>query len=403
MKPLGNQPFDFGYSDTCECGENDYEQFFFTSDTIQVAFEIEPCEGNESFLPVFLAAQPGWEIEGSIACVTRPVLSYISWTWGLPSGYYKFTVNIQSITSGNVTFIRQTGGIDIFIDTFSNLGNNEIYAFIPSGTTFILLRSNIGGENDFVGCVSLDIETIEYPTNQELYLVDTGGNEITNFDKFYRDNYVIFGGVPFSGLTLTDCLYRLRWIDECDEYPSFQYSNFFKIVDGDGDECTIALSGCFPGYQLGFPEDFEPLVRLSGRIARPQYTGEILTSRDSEGYSRVNYLDREKTMQLLINLVPEYILDFISVWIGFEQMYINGQSYRIADDSFPEIQYPESTDLGQLEFTVKRVRQNIKRINCFALESPCEEVPPPPNLGEPKQFMDDDLFEFQDGEQYTFQ
>lgn len=398
MKPLGNQPFDFGFSDTCECGENEYEQFFFKSDTIQVAFEIEPCEGNESFetndddFDVFAGALT---FNGSVVTYSGTGALQIFLPNPLTAGRYLIQFNVLNYTSGTLSIV--IGGVTQQTIT-PYVGINSVWVnFATDEPTITFTGNTLDAEIDF------QISYQEYQSNQDLYLVDASGNEITNFDKFYRDNYVIFGGVPFSGLTLTDCLYRLRWVDECDEYPSFQFSNFFKIVDGDGDECTIALSGCFPGAQLGFPEDYEPLVRLSGRIARPQYTGEVLTSRDSEGYTRVNYLDREKTMQLLINLVPEYILDFISVWIGFEQMYINGQSYRIADDSFPEINYPDGTDLGQLEFTVKRVRQNIKRINCFALESPCDEVPPPPNLGTPKEFQDDEPFEFMNDEQFNFE
>jgi hypothetical protein len=397
MIPLRNQPFDFGYSDTCECGANDFEQFFLKSDEIQVAFEIVPCDepfstGANEF-DTFAGAL---SFNGSVVTFTGTGILQILLPSGIQAGRYLIQFNVQSYTSGTLEIIID-GNTQATITP--QVGLNSVWVDFQDNEPFISFQGN-----SLNAVIDFQITYQFYQSNQELYLVDSGGNEITDFNKFYRNNYVVFGGVPFNLLSLTDCLYRLRWLtDECNPYSGFSYSNYFKIVDSQDSECTVALSGCYPDYQFGWPKDFEPLVRLQGRLAQPQYTGEIVISRDSAGYSTVNYLDRVKTMQLKLNLIPEYILDFISVWIGFENMYINGQSYRVTDNSFPEVIYTDATDLGQLDFTVQRVRQLVQRVNCFPALSPCEEVPPPPNMGIGKLFEDDEQFIFQDDNQFNFE
>ena len=414
MIPIKNQPFNFGYDESCDCNDTPYEQFFFDTDIIEIAFDMEICEGAESFEPEFFSAQPGWQISDNRACIPNALnsLEYIAWTWNRPAGYYSFTITLSDYQQGTITFIRQTLAVDIFIDTFSGNGSITLYAFIPNDTQYILIRSNIGGLNAFVGCVSLVIEAQEFPTNQQAFLLDSANNIVAEMQLFRRENQLFFQ-VNLGDLTLSQNVnYKLGWTDECSPYsydnPEY-FTNDFRIILAEQQGCnpdcngTVALSGCYPGSQFNFPADFIPLVRVTGRLARPQYPIEFVKSRDSQGYTTINYSDRIKTMQLILDELPEYILDYLSVWVSFENMYINGQSYRITDNSFPEITYIDESDLGLVEFQVERVRQLVQRLNCTGLESPCEEVPPPPNLGTQKLFQDDVEFDFQDDVDFLFE
>lgn len=399
MKPLKNQPFDFGFSETCECGQNNYEQFFFNTDQIQVAFELETC-GIEPFLlssEDISTALGSVTINGELANFTSGGSVVLNLPNPLPSGYYAIQVSIPSYTSGQISLLID----NVTIANFSSPGVFTIYTNIAQDEPAV----QIGATSGTIASVNLQLQFQGYPQNQQAFLVDSGGNLVIDMDSFRRDNQIVFV-LPLADLTLTECLYRIGWTNECDPYSfdnPVNFTNYFKISDPIDNQCTVGLSGCYPASQFGWPEDFTPLVRVSGRLAQPQYTGEIIRSRDSVGYTKISYSDRIKTMQLKVNLVPEYILDFISVWVSFEQMYINGQSYRISEDSFPEVIYPDATDLGQLDITVERVRQNVVRKTCNEAISPCEEIPPPPNLGVQKLFQDGEEFLFQDGILFAFQ
>jgi len=400
MKPLKNQPFDLGFSETCECGENTFEQFFFNTDRIEIAFDLETC-GIEPFIlsdEDISTALGSVTIDGQLALFTSGGSVVLNLPNPLPAGYYAIQVTIPSYTQGQVSLLID----NVTIANFTSSGVFTVYTNIAQDEPAV----QIGTTSGTIATVNLQLQFQAYPQNQQAFLIDAGGNLVAEIDSFKRGNQIVFNQ-ELADLTLSECRYRIGWTDECSQYsfgnPVF-FTNFFNIIPSTN-ECTVALSGCYPASQFGWPEDFNPLVRVTGRLAQPQYAGEIIRSRDSFGYTKISYSDRIKTMQLKVNLVPEYILDFISVWVSFENMYINGQSYRISEDSFPEVIYPDATDLGQLDITVERVRQDVLRKTCNEAIAPCEEVPPPPPFltGSGKLFQDGVEFLFQDGIGFNFE
>jgi len=400
MIPIKNQPFDFGYNEGCDCNESIYEQFFFNTDIIEVAFDITKCSDendfniNEADFDTFSGALA---FNGNVVTFSGSGALQMLFPNPLAGGLYYLELPIQSYTSGSLEVvvngtIRYTVTSAGLIGIWLTLANNE-----PT-INFV--------SNSFNGVVNFDLFFSQFPTNQQAFLVDSANNNVAEMESFRRENQLVFQ-VNLALLTLTEkCNYKIGWTNECDPYsfdnPEY-FTNEFAIIPPESQGCTVALSGCYPGSQFNFPADFNPLVRLSGRLARPQYPIEFVKSRDSQGYTTVNYSDRIKTMQLLLDEVPEYILDFLSVWVAFENMYINGQSYRITEDSFPEITYIDESDFGLVEFQVERVRQLVQRLNCTGAVAPCQEVPPPPNLGAQKLFQDDVEFDFQDDVEFLFE
>jgi hypothetical protein len=389
MIPLPNQPFDFGYSDTCECNEDQYTQFFSIEDKIQVAFDIESCPGFES---ITLGFQ-------DLTCYDGEVREDFSPGALNGAGLYEISFQVTDYISGSVEVTY--GGTNV--GTINSNGNQSFFFDFPGGTPDISFFST-----NFVGCIRYTITFTQLPDNQQAFLTDGQGNPLDLMNKFRRGNQLVFefnaADYPPSFFDDT-CEYRIGWTNECNPYATTptNFSNTFKFLK-DIDECTVALSGCYPGSQFNWPQDFSPLVRVSGRLKQPQYRGSITKSINSAGYESINFVNRIKTMVLAINPVPEYITDYISVWLGFENMYINGESWRIFDAQFPEITYLDSGfDLGQLEIEVRRVRQLVQSTRCNNMIAPCEEIPPPPDQGAPKQFQDEEDFMFQDFAPFLFQ
>jgi hypothetical protein len=390
MIPLPNQPIDFGYSDTCDCNDSDYTQFYSTQDRIQVAFKIEPCPGVE---PIELGFQSNTCYDGAVREDFSPgVLA--------GAGLYQITFDVPSYTSGSVEVAF--GGT--VIGVINSAGQQTFYYDHPGGTPDMGFFST-----NFVGCIRFTITFQILPTSQQAFIVDSNGDIIDEMNRFRRGDMLVFefNAADYPPSTFTDsCTYRIGWTNECNPYggnnPVF-FSGSFVFVESPAD-CNVLLSGCYPGSQFGWPEDFSPSVRLSGRLKHPQYRGAIVKSIDSAGYETINFIDRIKTMVLAIDPIPEHITDFLSVWVGFEQMYINNESWRIVDPQFPEITYLDAgSDLGQLEIEVRRVRQLVKSTRCGNQIAPCEEIPPPPDQGPQKLFEDGDLFEFEDGQPFQFE
>lgn len=384
MIPYPNQPFDFGYSDTCNCIDEEYSQFFFNSDTIQAAFQLEPCEGDE---PINLG------FAGEV-CYDGPVRFDAEPGFLNGAGLYRIRFNVPSYTSGSV---EVTFGGNV-IGTITGAGIQELWHDKSDAEEELGFFST-----NFVGCIQFTIEFQIFKSDDNLFLVDNSGNIYDEFAKVRVGNSWVFS-LPLPSVEgLVDCLdYRLGWFNGCNNYSQMMVSNTFRVTD-EGVGCTVALSGCYPGNQLGWPAGFQPLARLKGRLYRPNYEGEIISSADSGGYRPISYAARRKTMQLGIDPLPEYLLDYVSVWVLFEQMYINGESWRVTDNELPEVIYTDGSDLGQWFFTVERVRQNVKVNICRPLATLCLEIPPPPNVGTPKQFMDDEFYEFQDDTSFEFQ
>lgn len=390
MIPFPNQPFDFGYSDTCECNDDTYIQTFAPGDTIQAAFQLEQC-GEPTIETTILsfAGAPPESFEGNVVCTIDGSYELTMDLSNVPVGfYYMVQINAESLEVGSVS-----AGIDgTPLGTITQSGVNTFFFEVDSPLTEIIFKA-VG----FTGCINFVLTFTPFPIDESLDLY-SNGEFVAEFDSVFSGNAQIFSlTLPETGGT-----YQLSWVDSCVEYSPRYFSGAFCIAEQSG--CTVTLSGCFPGSQLGWPAGFLPFVRLSGRLRHSQYTGTISKFTNSAGYSSIQFASRRKTMDLAIDQVPEYILDYISVWITFEQMYINGESYRITDSTFPEVSYlDKGSDLGQLVITVERVRQLFRVNRCNEAPTLCQEIPAPPNIGTQKQFQDGIDVEFQDGILYTFQ
>jgi hypothetical protein len=145
------------------------------------------------------------------------------------------------------------------------------------------------------------------------------------------------------------------------------------------DNPEVKLGGCFGGFQFGFPQSFQPITRIQAAIRQPQYESDLVKYKNSAGRFSVPYASTDKRYTLFAIGVPEYLLDFIfRVWIFFDNAYVNSFTYAFADDSLPQITYPEQSNHGTFELGLQPVRQLVVKKQCNNFEAPCNETPEPP-------------------------
>lgn len=152
-------------------------------------------------------------------------------------------------------------------------------------------------------------------------------------------------------------------------------SNNFKLSDYSA-YCpqTLLINACNNEDGLGFIFDgsgFSPRLRLQGKLKQAKYNADRVLEEDSLGTKRVVYYNRRKSKNLVADLLPEYIHDFLSTLIGYDRFYINGTAYVVDDDEY-NVVYDDSQDnVGSISLLVSEQTQLIRNVNCSSDENAC--------------------------------
>lgn len=196
----------------------------------------------------------------------------------------------------------------------------------------------------------------------------------------------IFNGTPYGGLdiTLTPSAGGTGTVDSVTwnapafyEYTCDLQSNTFKLADYE-DNCTMIINACNNEDGLGFifnGSGFSPRLRLHAKLKQSAYASERNIYEDSLGTKRNVYYKRRKSKYLCIDLQPEYIHDFLSLAVGFDNLYIDGTSYFVEDEEY-SVEYSDASDnLGKVKILVSEKTQKTTNINCSDVQNVCN-LPP---------------------------
>jgi hypothetical protein len=86
--------------------------------------------------------------------------------------------------------------------------------------------------------------------------------------------------------------------------------------------------------------------------------------------------------------LPEYVLDFLSILVYFDNFYVNGETHFPAEDSFPEVEYNDADDLGSISIDLIRKTGIVRKTVCVGVDADC--LPSILNLDEPFLLYQDD-------------
>jgi hypothetical protein len=176
-------------------------------------------------------------------------------------------------------------------------------------------------------------------------------------------------------------------------YTSVRYDRYSDVIAvGEYSGCDyFKLEGCNGENQFGFAfygSSFLPSIRLEGRRYQAQYDTDADLFRYASGRWHASYVDRRKRHTYFFGRLPEYVLDFLSILVYFDNLYVNGETHFPAEADFPEIEYNDADDLGTLSIDLYRKTGIVRKTVCVGVDADC--LPSILNLDEPFLLYQDD-------------
>lgn len=156
-----------------------------------------------------------------------------------------------------------------------------------------------------------------------------------------------------------------------------EYSYFSDVLDiGDySDPCKFfRIEGCNGEDQFDFAfseSNFFPGIRLQARRHRAQYTTDVDVFRYASGRWDVPYADRVKRYTYSFVQLPEYVLDFLSVVVYFDNLYINGSLYFPLEGEFPDVSYNDANDNGNIDLELALKQDKVRKTRCIGVDAQC--------------------------------
>jgi len=236
--------------------------------------------------------------------------------------------------------------------------------------------------------------TYNYQVNYSVVTLGTGAISLALGFAGDSDTHNITGGTGVTGDFVSDggtfafqviltgnasikiSLARLYLQNDNDLIGNY-VSNNIKIVDSGCN--TIVLHGCSDiDYTFGLnfgSSDYTLRGRVVGKLVNSNY--EI--NRTSYMYGENNnqrgvYFMRKKVKQLKLDLLPEYMLDFVSAWIGLDHIYIDNVEYMPNGDEFFQLTYDSNLDnAGYVTISLLEKDSTIESKACLSLGNGCSD------------------------------
>lgn len=275
-------------------------------------------------------------------------------------------------------------------------GGNILATFNGDSKISLLHFAGVAGTFQILTDVS-PVTGITYNYTAVFTDVDLSGGGITMTIGFTGDNdsvpittagtysgsFTSDGGACFFNIIMSSnasCkvgLARLYLADDQD-FAGDYISNGFKLTDG---ECnTVVLHGCSDtDYAFGFnfgTSDYKLRGRLEGKWSVPQYKFDRSTFEfDENANVRTAYFKRAKTRVLKLNIVPEYMMDFLTALVGMDHIYVDNVEYNTAGDEFITIQDSgELNNFGYITLYLNERNTTIEKVATVEVGIGCSDT-----------------------------
>ena len=153
-----------------------------------------------------------------------------------------------------------------------------------------------------------------------------------------------------------------------------KYTDEVNIGDYSDDCKYFKIEGCNAENQFGLAfngTSFLPGIRLQGRKFRAQYVVDSDIFRYASGRTVTPYADIVKKWTFYFERMPEYVLDFLSIVFFFDNVYINGDVYAPAENTFPDIEYNDADNLGSITIDLIKKNTLVRKTVCVAADANC--------------------------------
>lgn len=146
-------------------------------------------------------------------------------------------------------------------------------------------------------------------------------------------------------------------------------SNVFNLSDTWSK--THNFYGCNNEDSYGMVFDgsgFIPRIRLYSKSVNAKYPSDREVERISSGRKFVRYYDRQKEKQYKIERQPEYVQDFLSAWIGMDNIYVDDEEVFAVDDELRVDYEDDMDDFGAPVISLSAKQELVRNIAGAATE-----------------------------------
>jgi len=131
-------------------------------------------------------------------------------------------------------------------------------------------------------------------------------------------------------------------------------------------ECTVLVAACGDSDQFNFgfnSTGFKPSIRLEGIYRGSNYPTTKNSYEFSNGNKNTTYMRTRKAKSFLFG-APEYVLDFAALWLGFDNVYIDGVAKYCEDEEPPTPSYEEDIDFATVTYTFTDKQEFTEKRPC---------------------------------------
>ena len=276
--------------------------------------------------------------------------------------------------------------------TFSMAGQSFVISS-PGSSTFLVVAATTAGpritldNSDSLICVErvrvyevfggdggciVNVEVVEAVTDDVLLSVDSD----TRPDLFAVGSSNITASISLVGIEDIEgkCVF-LRISSSCDDGGSPLCSQSIKVGECDG---TILVRACLDHDAMGFdaPAIFE--ARLKASLVRPRWEHDSSEERWSDGTINRYYIDRQRVMPLLLQMVDETLHPFLAALCMFDHVYLGASEYSVDANGYDPDYSDALTGTAGTLLTVRPKRELMRRVTCEAPGTGCDPANDPP-------------------------
>lgn len=245
-----------------------------------------------------------------------------------------WTVDSGSITAVLGVAIVNTNGGQLTVD----LGVSGVWYFQNAGNTINGATYNISV--DAATGSGSPTYTLKYGAQGAL-TTTVLANGADHSDTFVGNGNPVV--IQFEG-TNVGLVYNSISVTLADEnnFSGNYESNEFVLTNSSCESVEISACNDIDSFDFSFPlSNFSLNTRLKGAITNAQYEFERNTYTNNLGNNRTTYFTRQKIKVIKLNLVPEYVLDFLTLLGGMDHIYINDVEFSAKKNEFITISYPD--------------------------------------------------------------
>lgn len=128
--------------------------------------------------------------------------------------------------------------------------------------------------------------------------------------------------------------------------------------------CTVLIAAVNneDAYGHRFESSFyTPKARMRGTLRADHYENETRSHIDALNNKIIDFFEERKIVSLRVQNVPQYLTDWLSLWRGFNKVYVNSIEYVVESDI--DVVWNRFCDMSKVEVQMGEIRQNLQNIN----------------------------------------